>query len=199
MKKRGIAIAAAFLLGQAAYAGVITYDAILSGPGEAPPNSSPGTGFAIVTVDDVINTMEVNVTFSGLQTDDTASHIHCCTVAPDTGSAGVATTIPTFAGFPLGVTAGSYDQILDLTLATSYNPAFVTANGGTTATAEAALLAGLVGQEAYLNIHTTLFPGGEISGFLVAQTPEPASFLLTGAALAGLVFCGKRTGWKRAA
>jgi hypothetical protein len=42
----------------------------------------------------------------------------------------VATTLPTFAGFPLGVTSGTYINTLDLTLASSYNPAFVTANGG---------------------------------------------------------------------
>jgi hypothetical protein len=55
-----------------------------------------------------------------------------------------------------------------MTSAASYNPAFVTANGGTTAGAEAALLAGLEAGQAYLNIHTTMFPGGEIRGFLAS-------------------------------
>jgi CHRD domain/PEP-CTERM motif len=189
MKIRGIAIAAAFLLGHAAHAGVITYEAFLSGPNEAPPNASPGIGEAIVTVDDVLNTMEVNVSFSGLLGTTTASHIHCCTTVPDTGTAGVATTTPTFTGFPLGVTDGTYDQVFDLTLPTSYNPAFITASGGTTAGAEAALLSGMAADESYLNIHTTVVPGGEVRGFLVAEaTPEPASLLLAGAALAAIAF-----------
>lgn len=78
----------------------------------------------------------------------------------------MATTTPTFAGFPLGVTSGSYSNILDLTQASSYNPAFVTANGGTTAGAEAALAAGFASGTSYLNIHSTTFPGGEIRSFL---------------------------------
>jgi hypothetical protein len=53
--------------------------------------------------------------------------------------------------------------MLDLS---SYNPAFVSANGGTAASAEAALFAGIMAGHAYLNIHTTTFPGGEIEGFL---------------------------------
>jgi len=149
----------------------ITYVASLSGPGESPPNASPGTGFATVTTNDVANTLSVDVTFSGLQGTTTASHIHCCVLPP--GATGVATTIPTFAGFPLGATSGTYSNILDLTLASSYNPAFITANGGTVASAETALLAGLVAGQAYLNIHTTAFPGGEIRGFL-APVPIPA-------------------------
>jgi hypothetical protein len=48
----------------------------------------------------------------------------------------------------------------------SYNPAFVTANGGTAASAEATLFTGIMAGHAYLNIHTTMFPGGEIEGFL---------------------------------
>jgi hypothetical protein len=189
MKIRGIAIAAAFLLGQAAYAGTITYQAVLSGPGESPPNASPGIGDAIVTVDTTANTMEVEVLFSGLLGATTASHIHCCTAAPDTGTAIVATTTPTFPGFPLGVTSGTYDQVFDLTMASSYNPAFIAAAGGTTASAEAQLLAGMAVGDSYLNIHTTVVPGGEIRGFLAAtQTPEPAGLLLAGAALAGIAF-----------
>ena len=161
-------------------AGIITYDAALSAANEAPPTVSPGIGFAIVTVDTILNTMEVNVTFSGLTSGNTAAHIHCC-VAPG-GNTGVATTVPTFTGFPSGSTAGSYDNIFDMTLASSYNPAFVTANGGTASSAEAVLFAGLAAGNTYLNIHTTNFPNGEIRGFLTA-TPEPGTWLL---ALAGL-------------
>ena len=58
-------------------AGIITYDAALSGLNENPANASPGVGFAIVTVDTILNTMEVNVTFSGLTSGNTAAHIHC--------------------------------------------------------------------------------------------------------------------------
>jgi hypothetical protein len=178
------------LLGtQVASAGTIIYTGFLSGPNEVPPNASPGIGFALVTIDTVLNTMEVNVSFSGLVAGTTASHIHCCTAVPGTGTAGVATTTPTFAGFPLGVTSGTYDMVMDLTLASSYNPAFVTATGSV-ANAEAVLLAGLAADDAYLNIHSTSFPGGEIRTFLVA-TPEPGTFLLGAGSLLALA------AWKR--
>ena len=158
------------------------YTEPLSSGNENPVNSSTATGYAIVTVDTIQNTMNVQVTFSGLTMGDTASHIHCC-IAPG-GNVGVATTLPTFTNFPSGVTNGTYNNTFDLTLASSYNPAFVTASEGTTADAEAALLAGLAADDAYLNIHTTQNPSGEIRGFLVAS-PEPATSLLAGLALAG--------------
>jgi len=109
--------------------------------------------------------MTVNVVFSGLTSPDTASHIHCCISAP--GTTGVATTTPTFTGFPSGVTSGSYSHTFDMLNAASYNPAFVTAHGGTPASAAVALLAGMTAGQTYLNIHTVQFPGGEIRGFLV--------------------------------
>ncbi|HME07225.1 MAG TPA: CHRD domain-containing protein [Bryobacteraceae bacterium] len=185
MRMLKIATLAALVLGLAANGATITYDATLLGTSEVPPTGSPGTGQATVIVDTVAQTMEVIVQFSGLLGTTTASHIHCCTAIPDVGNAGVATTTPTFAGFPLGVTGGTYDHTLDLTLASSYNPAFVTAEGSV-ANAEAALLAGIAAGDSYLNIHSTVDPGGEIRGYLAVATPEPATFLWAGAALAGL-------------
>jgi len=138
----------------------------LSGPAEAPPNNSPGTGKALITIDAVANTMRVQTTFSGLVAGVTASHIHAPTAVAGTGTAGVATTLPTFPGFPSGVTAGTYDQTFNMLLASSYNPSYVTNNGGTTASAFAALRAAISAGKAYLNIHSTTFPGGEIRGFL---------------------------------
>jgi hypothetical protein len=137
----------------------------LSSLNENPPHpESTATGTAVVTWDTTTNLMTVDVVFSGLTTPDTAAHIHCC-VAPN-GTAGVATTVPTFTGFPTGVTSGTYSHTFDMLNLASYNPAFVAAHGGTAATAAADLLAGLQAGQAYLNIHTTMFPGGEIRGFL---------------------------------
>ncbi|MEO6251872.1 MAG: CHRD domain-containing protein, partial [Ferruginibacter sp.] len=146
--------------------GTTIYTAALNGPAESPSNASPGTGTATITINTVTNTMRVQCTFSGLTGTTTASHIHSATAVANTGTAGVATTTPTFTGFPSGVTSGTYDNTFDMTLAGSYNPAYVTANGGTPASAFTALQAGLAANKAYFNIHSTTFPGGEIRGFL---------------------------------
>ncbi len=169
-----------------AHATILEYTVSLSGPNESPANASPGVGSADIKYDNVAHTLFIDMVFSGLLGTTTASHIHAATALPGVGTAGVATTTPYFAGFPIGVTSGSYINTLDLTLASSYNPSYITANGGTTATAEAALAAAMASDMAYLNIHTTVVPGGEIRGFLVA-VPEPTSvslLFLGGCALA---------------
>ncbi len=160
-----------------ARATLFQYEAILTGANESPPNASPATGFAVVDYDDAAHTLIVDFTFSGLLGTTTASHIHAPTLVPLSGTAGVATTTPYFAGFPIGVTSGSYSNLLDLTLSSSYNPSFITTYGGTTAGAELELATAMAAGEAYLNIHTQTFPGGEIRGFLV-PVPEPSSVAL---------------------
>ena len=169
--------ALALLCAPAVQALPITYTASLTGTAEAPPNASPGTGSATVVYDDVTHMLDVTVDFQGLLGLTRASHIHCCTAAPFTGTAAVATQVPTFAGFPLGVQSGSYHNVFDLSDPSSWNPTFVSSHGGTAAGAEMAFALAASRGETYLNIHTDLFPGGEIRGFLV---PEPASLSLLG-------------------
>lgn len=161
----------------------------LSDP-EVPPNGSPGIGFARISIDDVTHLMVVHIEFSGLLGLTTASHIHCCTAAPNAGTVMVATELPVFTGFPLGVTSGTYDHTFDTSLAATWNPAFITGHGGTPLGAEAALIAGMSDEKAYLNIHTQQFPGGEIRGFL--QVPEPATLALLCCGLLMLGFAQRR-------
>lgn len=178
---RGAGIAAALAF-TSALAGAQRWTATLSGPAEAPPNASAGTGFATFTL--FGNAFRITGSFSGLTGTTTVAHIHCCTAAAFTGAVGVATTTPTFVGFPVGVTSGTFDLLLNLGDPSAFNAAFVTANGGI-AGARAALVNGMDNGRAYLNIHTTSFPGGEIRGFLVTPVPEPSFMLLLGSGLAG--------------
>ena len=196
---RKFALSSAVALGLVSFAAnveaaTLTFVAALSGSAESPPNASPGTGNVTVIFDDVTQMMTIDTMFSGLLGSTTAAHIHCCLPMPS-NNAGVATMLPTFADFPLGVTAGSYNHVFDMSLASSYNPVFVTAQGGIFP-ALTALLNGMESGNAYFNVHTHLFPGGEIRGnFALAPSaiPIPAALPLLAAGLSAMGFMG----WRR--
>lgn len=167
----------------AARAVPVSFTASLDGASEDPPNASPGTGFVEITFDTDAHLMRVQGSFSDLIGTTTAAHIHIA-VPPANGP--VATTTPSFVLFPLGVTSGSFDFILDMEATGSYSAAFLIGSGGTVAGAEAALFDAMLAGNTYFNIHTQNFSAGEIRGFLQA-VPEPGSLALLTAGLGGLL------------
>ncbi|MEZ6210214.1 MAG: CHRD domain-containing protein [Phycisphaerales bacterium] len=155
---------------------------------QSPPVMSSGSGTSTVTIDTDLHTMRVEASFQDLTGMTTASHIHGPTAVPFEGNAGVISPTPSFPGFPLGVTSGSYDMTFDLTMASSYNPSFITAQGGMVSAAEGALLQSLAEGRSYLNIHSSAFGGGEIRGFYVVPAPGTGALCVTG----GLVMTRRR-------
>ena len=143
--------------------------ATLSNVGEPNPTST-GSGSALVVFDDALLTVSVNETFANLVNPATAAHLHCCTAVAFTGSIGVALALT---GFP---SAQSGNYINSFTLApASFN----------------SLLAGTQAGQAYLNIHSAAYPGGEIRGFLV-PVPEPGTYALMLGGLGLLGMAAKR-------
>ena len=190
MKRIWMVLAATVMVAsaQTAQATPVVFHTTLSGLNEVPPNASPATGFADVTVDTALNTLKIDVTFSGLSAPASAAHIHCCLATPF-GPGSVIVAVP-FAGFPNAL-SGTYSNTVDLTLAATYNAAFITAHGGTVASAEADLLAAMVSDETYVNIHDSVFPPGEIRGILVS-VPEPVTLSLFGLGLVGAAALRRR-------
>jgi len=155
---------------------------------ESPPNDSPGLG--VTEVDISGSKLFVDARFTDLVGTTTEAHIHCCTSTAFTGNEAIA--LP-FSGFQTGVHAGQFTGEFDLSKDTTYDSAFLAASGGTAAGAQAALMAGITANEAYVNIHTSDKPEGEIRGWLVAAPiPEPASWAMLGIGLAGLGFMARR-------
>lgn len=173
--KSWMAIAALALFagaGTQCKANTVTYVATLSGANEVPPRATTATGYATVTLNG--NLLTVSESFSGLSATAAAAHIHCC-AAP---GANAPVVIP-FGGFP-AATSGTFTNTFDLST--------LVFGGGAT---QASFLAGLNAGLAYVNIHDSVFPGGEIRGQLVA-TPEPGSLMLLSTGLAGLTAMWRR-------
>ena len=156
-------------------------------------------GNAIFTLNDAMTALTfsaavVNIDFTGTQTVDTfdnlrAAHIHAsATVTPTTNAPVVwgffgtpfndnnpnDVVIQPFVGGVGGLISGKWD------LSEGNN------------TTLAAQLANILSGHAYINFHTTQFPGGEIRGQIMNPTPEPATMILVGLPLAGLIRRGLR-------
>jgi hypothetical protein len=176
MKRLAGVLCMSLLLATGARAATITYVALLDGPSENPPNSSAGTGTATAVIDTNTSMLSLSVTFGGLSSTTQAAHIHCCVTPPTNVGVAIGS-----AGFPTGVQQGTFSATYDLLDATIYSSAFLN-DAGSASGAMNALLAGLASGQAYYNIHTATWPGGEIRGYFAL--PEPGAALLLGVAAA---------------
>jgi hypothetical protein len=172
----------------AAQAAPFVTQATLRGSEEVPPNGSTATGFSTATLRDDNVTLDVSLTFSGLTAPANGAHIHCC--APPGVNAPVAVD---FAGlFPTATSGGFSTTTFNLN--TAFTAAFITARGGQSA-ALAAFVSNFRSGNTYVNVHNSVFPGGEIRGQLF-EVPEPGAAAVLGLALLGLagVRRGRRFG-----
>lgn len=117
----------------------ILFSAELSGLAEVPPNASPGTGTAMLSLNDAQTEVTYHIEFSGLLGMETAAHFHN---APPGVNGSV------IFGLPMG---SPKDGVWPV------GPAEVAA---------------LFADEVYVNVHSDMFPGGELRGDIsVLTTP----------------------------
>jgi hypothetical protein len=133
----------------------------MNGDQEVPPNPGlPASGFGTVLLNDAMNMITVDESWSNLSGPAAASHIH---LPAEPGM--TAPVVFAFTLVPATVTGSIPEQTFAI---------------------DATQLAALMSGHAYMNIHTATFPGGEIRGQL-EPVPEPSALLLLGVGALGLI------------
>ena len=130
------------------------FSASLAGANEVPPINSAGTGAFEMTIRDTIT---FSLTFSGLSSPLTVSHLH---FAPSKVAGGVMIFLCGGGNQPACPAATSG------TITGTITAANVTGPGGQGITVGdlTSALAAVRSESSYANMHTTMFPGGEIRG-----------------------------------
>lgn len=170
-------VAAALVVPVSAHALVYQFNAIISSSQEVPPNPTTGNGVATLFYDNKNTALTTDDTYDfslsafGLTGLLTGAHIHAPAAAGVNGPVVV----------PLNVAPFTFHNVGTLVLI----------GVSDVAPPSASFLSQLQASLAYVNLHTALYPGGEIRGQLtpVAVIPEPASalMLLAGLGVGGLL------------
>lgn len=143
-----------FSIPKKSFATIFNIDISLTSNQEVPANASGALGNLTGTYNDVTNTLNFTLVFTGLVSTTTAAHLHA-PAAPGVN----ASVVFGFAGFPVGVTSGSYSNSYLLSAAQ-----------------ETQLLCGLW----YVNVHTSMYPGGEIRGQLTEAAASSFNITIAG-------------------
>ena len=143
---------------------IVTFNVTMSGLQEVPANLSLGTAVATATFNTTTGAMSITGSFSGLTGLSSAAHLHGFAAAGT--NAGV---LFGMSSLTTGATSGTFSGSGTISAGNITN----TLNGLT-----------------YLNLHSNVFPGGEIRGQLINPVPEPATFAAL--AIGGVVCIGLR-------
>lgn len=151
----GVALAAGLLTAPALRADTEVFSATLEGDNEVPPNNTDGQADFRMEVDG--NSITFTLTFSGLSTPLFVSHLH---FAPTKVAGGVMIFLCGGGNQPACPSATSGTITGTITAANVTGPVGQGIDAGDLVSAFEAVREG----NAYANMHTTKFPGGEIRG-----------------------------------